>query len=148
MDTWLLLLSAESSAERNRIFFLLKSRGMAHSNQMREFLISDKGIDLADAYVGPGGVFTGSARVQQEARETAAALDAQTELERRRRGLQRKRQAMEAQVAALQAEIAGEEDELQVLLRQEEEKSRVATLEQAELSCLRKADAPKTDKGA
>jgi circadian clock protein KaiC len=147
MDSWLLLLSVESNGERNRIFHLLKSRGMAHSNQMREFLISDSGIDLADAYVGPGGVFTGSARVQQEAREQAAALDAQTELKRRRRILDRKRQVMEAQVAALQAEIAGEEDELQVLLSREEEKAKMTVREQAELRSLRKADAPSPGKG-
>jgi circadian clock protein KaiC len=148
MDSWLLLLSVESNGERNRIFHLLKSRGMAHSNQMREFLISDDGIDLADAYVGPGGVLTGSARVQQESQEKAAALEAETELERRRRNLARKRQVMAAQVAALQAEIAGEEDELQVLQSKEEEKARVAAQERAELAALRKADAPKTEKGA
>jgi circadian clock protein KaiC len=148
MDSWLLLLSVESNGERNRIFHLLKSRGMAHSNQMREFLISDNGIDLADAYVGPGGVLTGSARVQQESQEKTAALEANAELERHRRSLKRKRQVMEAQVAALQAEIAGEEDELQVLLSREAEKARVAARERAELAALRQADAPKTEKGA
>jgi circadian clock protein KaiC len=146
MDSWLLLLSVESNGERNRIFHLLKSRGMAHSNQMREFLISDNGIDLAEAYVGPGGVLTGSARVQQESREKAAALDAQTELERRRRGLERKRQVMEAQVAALKAEIAGEEDELKVLRSREEQKAKIAAQERAEMVALRKADAPSPKK--
>ena len=106
MDTWLLLLSVESNGERNRVFHLLKSRGMAHSNQMREFIITDQGIDLVDVYLGPGGVFTGASRLQQEAREKAAALEARAELARRRRVLDRKRQIMEAQVAALQAEIA------------------------------------------
>jgi len=148
MDTWLLLLSLESNGERNRIFHLIKSRGMAHSNQMREFLISDNGIDLADAYVGPGGVLTGSARVQQESQEKTAAVEAKTELERRRRNLARKRQVIEAQVAALQAEIAGEEDELHVLQSKEEEKAKVAAQERAELAALRKADAPSPDKGA
>jgi circadian clock protein KaiC len=148
MDTWLLLLSLESNGERNRIFHLIKSRGMAHSNQMREFLISDNGIDLADAYVGPGGVLTGSARVQQESQEKAAALEATTDLHRRRRSLERKRQVMEAQVAALQAEIAGEEDELKVLLSREAEKVKVAAQERAELAALRKADTPNPGKGA
>lgn len=148
MDSWLLLLSVESNGERNRVFHLLKSRGMAHSNQMREFLISDNGIDLADAYVGPGGVFTGSARAQQESQEKAAALEVKTELARRRRSLERKRQVMEAQVAALQAEIAGEEDELEVLLSQEEGKAKAAAQERTELAALRKADTPSPDKGA
>lgn len=148
MDSWLLLLSVESNGERNRVFHLLKSRGMAHSNQMREFLISDNGIDLADAYVGRGGVFTGSARAQQESQEKAAALEVKTELARRRRSLERKRQVMEAQVAALQAEIAGEEDELEVLLSQEEGKAKAAAQERTELAALRKADTPSPDKGA
>ena len=115
MDVWLLVVNVESNGERNRVFHILKSRGMAHSNQMREFLITDSGIDLVDAYIGPGGVLTGSARLQQEAQEKAAALAAQEELERRRRVLHRKRQIMEAQVAALQAEISAEEEELQAL---------------------------------
>jgi circadian clock protein KaiC len=148
MDTWLLLLSVESNGERNRIFHLIKSRGMAHSNQMREFLISDNGIDLADAYVGPGGVLTGSARVQQESQEKAAGLEAKTELERRRRVLERKRQVMEAQVATLQADMAGEEDELQALLSREAEKARVAAQERTDLASLRKADALSPEKGA
>lgn len=148
MDTWLLLLSVESNGERNRVFHLLKSRGMAHSNQLREFLISDNGIDLVDAYVGPGGVLTGSARVQHEAREKDAALAAEQEMERRRANLDRKRKVAEAQVAALQAEIAGEEAELQALLAQDVEKQRLATQERAELATLRKADTPKTGKGA
>ncbi len=147
MDTWLLTLSVESSGERNRIFFILKSRGMAHSNQLREFLISDNGIDLMDAYVGPGGVFTGSARVQQEGREKAAAAAAEVELERRRAALERKRQAAEAQIAVLQAEIASEEAELQALMTQEAEKLKVSDRERVELAVMRKADTPETEKG-
>jgi circadian clock protein KaiC len=148
MDTWLVLLSVESNGERNRVFHLLKSRGMAHSNQMREFIISDNGIDLTDVYVGPGGVLTGSARIQQEGQEKAMALEAETELARRRRVLERKRRVMEAQVAALQAEIAGEEDELQALLSRGEEKAGAAAQERVELAALRKADAPSPGKGA
>src|SRR5581483_788683 len=74
MDSWLLLYNKESNGEHNRQLFLLKSRGMAHSNQLREFLITEAGIRLRDAYVGPEGVATGSARLAQEARERAAAL--------------------------------------------------------------------------
>jgi circadian clock protein KaiC len=121
---------------------------MAHSNQMREFIISDYGIDLVDAYVGPGGVFTGSARIQQESQEKAAALETRAELERRRRNLERKRRVSEAQVAALQAEIAGEAEELQALLNQAEEKAKVAAQERVELGNLRKADAPESKGGA
>jgi circadian clock protein KaiC len=147
MDTWLLLLSVESSGERNRVFHILKSRGMAHSNQMREFIITDQGIDLVDVYLGPGGVFTGAARLQQEAQEKAAALAAQEELEHRRRVLDRKRQIMEAQVAALQAEISAEEEELQAL----QEKSKLQQKPPPRIGrgwpVARKADAPEFNEG-
>ena len=142
MDVWLLVLNVESYGERNRVFHILKSRGMAHSNQLREFLITDSGIDLVDAYVGPGGVRTGAARVQQEAQEKAAALAAQEELEHRRCVLDRKRQIMEAQVAALQAEISAEEEELQALKGKSKLQQKIAAEERERLAAARKADSP------
>src|SRR5205085_565588 len=74
MDTWLLLRDIELNGERNLGLYVLKSRGMPHSNQIREFLLSDNGIKLVNVYVGAGGVLTGSARKAQEAQEAAAAL--------------------------------------------------------------------------
>jgi circadian clock protein KaiC len=85
MDSWLLLQDFEGNGERNRVLYVLKARGMAHSNQIREFLISDRGIDLVDAYIGPSGVLTGSARAAQTAREKAEALASQQEAARRKR---------------------------------------------------------------
>jgi circadian clock protein KaiC len=147
MDVWLLVLNVESYGERNRVFQILKSRGMAHSNQLREFLITDSGIDLVDAYVGPGGVLTGSARVQQEAQEKAAALAAQEELEHRRCVLDRKRQIMEAQVAALQAEISAAEEELQALKGKSKLQQKIAAEERERLAAARKADSPELKEG-
>jgi circadian clock protein KaiC len=147
MDTWLLLLSVESCGERNRVFQLLKSRGMAHSNQMREFIITEKGIDLVDVYLGPGGVFTGAARLQQAAKEKVAALAAQEELELRSRILDRKRQVMEAQVAALQAQICAEEEELEALQAKSRLQQKVAGEERERLSEARQADSPEVTKG-
>jgi circadian clock protein KaiC len=144
MDTWLLLLSVESNGERNRVLHILKSRGMAHSNQMREFILTDKGIDLADVYLGPGGVLTGAARLQQEAWDKAKLLETQEELELRRRALERKRQVMEAQVEALQADIATEEDELQRLEDQRKLQEKVAAEVRERLAEARKADDPKS----
>ncbi len=83
MDSWLLLQDFEGNGERNRVLYVLKARGMAHSNQIREFLISNRGVDLVDAYIGPSGVLTGAARVAQTAREKAEALAGQQEAERR-----------------------------------------------------------------
>ncbi|MDL5503213.1 MAG: ATPase domain-containing protein, partial [Candidatus Methanoperedens sp.] len=74
MDTWLLLRDIEIGGERNRGLYILKSRGMSHSNQIREFLLTDKGIDLVDVYLGPSGVLTGSARAAVEMQEKTAGL--------------------------------------------------------------------------
>ena len=85
VDTWLLLRDMEVSGERNRTMYVLKSRGMRHSNQLREFLLTNSGIDLLDVYVGPEGVLTGSARSALEAREKAAGMVIRQETERRLR---------------------------------------------------------------
>ena len=105
MDTWLLLSMVQSASERNRVLYLLKSRGMAHSNQMREFVLSDKGIDLVDVYTGPGAVYTGAARLSQEAHDKAETLVQQQADERRQRELEQERRNLQAQVAALQTRL-------------------------------------------
>ena len=112
MDSWLLLQDFEGNGERNRVLYVLKARGMAHSNQVREFLISNRGIDLVDAYIGPSGVLTGAARVAQAAREKAEALASQQEAARRKRELERKRATLEQQIAGLRSEYEAEEAEL------------------------------------
>src|SRR4051794_11420012 len=105
VDTWILLRDIELGGERNRGLYVLKSRGMAHSNQIREFLLTDRGIELRDVYVGPEGVLTGSMRLAQEARERAEAILREREGDRRRRELERRRAAVEAQLAMLRGEL-------------------------------------------
>jgi len=141
MDAWLLLQDIEGNGERNRVLYVLKARGMSHSNQSREFLISHRGIDLVDAYVGPGGVLTGAARAAQSARDKAEALASQQEAARRRRELERKRAALERQIAALRSEYEAEEEELRRLGEQVATRTRVVTAERTELARLRQADA-------
>jgi circadian clock protein KaiC len=119
MDTWLLLRNVEFTGERNRTIFVRKSRGMAHSNQVREFILSDKGIDLVDVYLGGDRVLTGSARVAQEARERAAATLREQDHHRKLRQLASKRKAIEAQIAALQAEAEAETEEVHFAIAQE-----------------------------
>lgn len=118
VDTWVLLRDAEHGGERNRVVYLLKSRGMAHSNQVREFLITDKGIRLQDVYAGPNGVLTGSARLAQEAREEADALLRRQEIDGRKRTLERKREALEAKIDAYRKEFAAEAEELRRSIEQ------------------------------
>lgn len=115
-DTWLLLKSVESNGERNRCLYVLKSRGMAHSNQVREFLITPNGVDLIEPYIGPEGVLTGSARMAQELRERLALDAQQAEQDRRLRLLEHKRVALEQQIAALRAEFAAQEADLKAQL--------------------------------
>jgi circadian clock protein KaiC len=106
MDSWLLLRDVELNGERNRLIYLLKSRGMAHSNQVREFRLSNKGIELVEVYIGPGTVLTGSARVQQETRDAIEALTRRQEAVGREQELEVKRKVAQVQITALEAEIA------------------------------------------
>src|SRR5271154_1565344 len=119
MDTWLMLRNIEFTGERNRTIFVRKSRGMAHSNQVREFVLSDKGMDLVDVYLGGDRVLTGSARLSQEALERAAAALRAQDHQRKLRQLAGKRQAIEAQIAALQAEAEAETEEVHFAIAQE-----------------------------
>jgi circadian clock protein KaiC len=111
MDTWILLRNLEYNGERNRGLYVLKSRGMAHSNQIREYILTDHGVDLVNVYTGPGGVLTGTARVVQEARENAEALRRQTEIDRLERDLEHKRASLEARLRAERAEFVVQEEE-------------------------------------
>jgi circadian clock protein KaiC len=111
VDTWLLLRDVEVGGERNRLIYVLKSRGMPHSNQVREFMITSKGVKLVDVYLGDGGVLTGSARLSQENRERATRQVAKEERERKQLALQHRRKAVEAQIEALRAGFLAEQEE-------------------------------------
>jgi circadian clock protein KaiC len=141
MDAWMLLQDFEGNGERNRVLYVIKARGMAHSNQVREFLISNQGIDLVDAYIGPSGVLTGASRVAQAAREKAEALTNHQEASRRKRELVRKRATLEQQIASLRSEYETEEVELRRMDEQAGTQIRVLTAERIELARLRQADA-------
>jgi circadian clock protein KaiC len=119
MDTWLILRNVEFTGERNRTIFVRKSRGMSHSNQVREFVLSDKGIDLVDMYLGGDRMLTGSARVAQEAQERAAATLREQDHQRKMRQLASKRKAIEAQIAALQAAAEADTEEVHFAISQE-----------------------------
>lgn len=105
VDTWVFLRNVESNAERNRLLFVRKSRGTAHSNQVREFALTGRGIELLDVYFGCQGVLTGTARLAQAAEERAAAARNEQQLGLRRRALDRRTREVEAQIAALRGEL-------------------------------------------
>jgi circadian clock protein KaiC len=124
VDTWLLLRDIELAGERNRGLYILKSRGMHHSNQIREFLITSEGLKLIDVYIGPEGVLTGSMRAAQEDRERAEKLIRDQDIERRQRELDSKRAALEAQIAALQTQFHSIEAESKMIRLQDDMRER------------------------
>jgi circadian clock protein KaiC len=140
IDTWLYLRDIESGGERNRGLYVLKARGTAHSNQIREFLLTRKGIELKPAYVGPEGVLTGSARLTQESRDKAAAIAQQQEMQRQRRTLEGRRRTLEAQIEALTSELAIAAEEERLVLEQEGERQGRATADLEAMARSRKVD--------
>jgi circadian clock protein KaiC len=141
MDSWLLLRDFEGNGERNRVLYVLKARGMSHSNQVREFLISKHGVDLVDAYIGASGVLTGSARAAQEALEKATALANLQEAARRKRELGRKREVLERQISGLRSDYETEAVELRRIDQQVGSRTLVLSTERAASGRLRQADA-------
>jgi len=140
MDSWLLLQDFEGNGERNRVFYVLKARGMAHSNQIREFLISNHGIDIVDAYIGASGVLTGSARVAQEDLRKAAVLTNQQQAAGLKREVERKRTAIERQISGLRSDYESEAEELRRIAEQVSTSTLMLTTERAASSRLRQAD--------
>jgi len=141
IDSWLLLKDSECNGERNRVLYLLKSRGMAHSNQVREFVISKNGIDLVDVYTGPDGVLTGSARLAQEAKERAAATIREQEIRRKQTELDRKRRSIEARISEMRLEFEAEAEALELVLAQARMQEEQRELDRSEIAASRKADA-------
>ena len=142
IDAWILLRDIELNGERNRAIYILKCRGLAHSNQVREFLITSKGIRLVEPYLGPEGVLTGSARVAQEALESAAAVERRQAIERKRRDLERKRQSIEAQIAALRAELESEAEAITLAIADAEARDAEMVTTRQALAVSRKASRP------
>jgi circadian clock protein KaiC len=141
IDTWIILRDIEAGGERNRGLYVIKSRGMNHSNQIREFMITAKGIDLRDVYVGPEGVLTGSLRAAQEAREKAAAALREHEMQQRQADLDRRRAELQAQIVALQHEVKSVEKDMQAERAHYDAESRTLQ-EQRKAAALRRGGEP------
>ncbi len=139
IDTWLLLRDIELNGERNRVMYVLKSRGMANSNQIREFLLTDHGVELREVYIGASGVLTGSARLAQEAFENAEVLTRKNDIERKKRELERKRKTLEAQIASLHADFESEESEAVKMIEAEQEMIKRLEQDKIKMAISRKA---------
>jgi circadian clock protein KaiC len=140
-DTWILCRDLELNGERNRCVYILKSRGMAHSNQVREFLMSREGIRLVPPYIGSGVVLTGSSRVAQEAKEKAEALVRSEEIAKKQEALERKRSALEAQMKVLKMDFAAEEQELEQMIKQQQAREKQLQLERNDMNRIRSGSA-------
>jgi circadian clock protein KaiC len=141
MDTWIQLRNIESNGERNRGLYVLKSRGTAHSNQIREFVLSSRGIQLLDAYISGDNVLTGSARLSQISRDRAESIGRQQVAERKRRELERERKLTEAQITSLRAALDAREELFRMETAQDALRSEALAEAQLEISRNRMADA-------
>ena len=140
IDTWVTVRDIEINGERNRGIYVLKSRGMAHSNQIREFILSDHGVELVDVYTGADGILTGSARFAQEEKDAAQRLLSQQEIERKQREVERKRTKMEAEIVDLKLAFEADEEELEKLIAEEVAQSGTLANTRKEIAALRKGD--------
>ncbi|RPI39365.1 MAG: circadian clock protein KaiC [Methanoregulaceae archaeon] len=140
MDAWLILKNVEGNGERNRAFSVIKARGIAHSNQLREFVLSAQGIQLLDVYKGREGVLFGSARMAQESSEIIDQLTRSEEIERKKRDLESKRRLMENGIAVLKEQYARDEEEMKILIRQDISREKVAEQTKKKIAIQRHVD--------
>jgi circadian clock protein KaiC len=140
MDTWLILKNIEGNGERNRAFSIAKARGLPHSNQLREFILTEQGIRLLDLYKGSEGVLFGSSRIAQESREAAKRVIMNEEIERKQRELDRKKRIMENEIAMLKEKFARDEDEIRILIQQDLSREDAVEQGKKELAVQRKAE--------
>ncbi|MEO3403713.1 circadian clock protein KaiC [Mucilaginibacter sp. CAU 1740] len=138
VDAWLLVRDIESNGERNRGMYIMKSRGMKHSNQVREFIITDNGLDLVDVYLGPEGVLIGSAREAQKLREKTGVALRDFAVTRKDREVMRKRMMLEAKISSLQAEFESAEEELNKMYLEEELKQEIIEKNRQEITSIRR----------
>jgi circadian clock protein KaiC len=140
VDAWILVRDIEFNGERNRGMYIMKSRGMKHSNQVREFIITDKGIDLVEVYLGPEGILTGSAREAQKLHEQTGEVLRTNALSMKDREVLRKRKVLEAKIASLQSEFESAEDELNKIYIEEDLVKKVSEDNRHKMLRIRKGD--------
>jgi circadian clock protein KaiC len=139
MDAWILLLNREVNGEFNRELYLLKARGLSHSNQVREFIMSDEGIKLVPPYLGDSGALTGSARKNEEAKSRRAEIRRRADVSQAQQRIEQKRRRARAQMEVLQAELDADEIELNAMTQDESEYLRQTADDATEMERSRKS---------
>ena len=145
VDTWLLIKDIESNGERNRGLYVMKSRGMKHSNQVREFVISDNGLELIDVYIGPDGILTGSAREAQVIQEETGVAIHNYALSRKDREIIRKRKVLESKIASLNSEFESVEEELNKVYEEEELRKQILNKNREMIQSIRRGSEKKDE---
>jgi len=141
MDTWINLRFFESDSECNRGISVIKSRGMEHSNQIREYLVTDHGIEIQDVYLGhSGGLLMGSTRAAQEAKEMAEAITQSKIVVQRKRELESKLKLLDAQIMALSSEFEVQKEELNKLTSEDTLRTKALEANKSEMARIRRAD--------
>jgi circadian clock protein KaiC len=140
VDAWMLVRDIEFNGERNRGMYIMKSRGMKHSNQEREFIITDKGLDLVEVYLGPEGILTGSAREAQMIKEETGLALRDYAITAKDREISRKRKVLEAKISSLQTQFESAEEELNKIYLQEELKKEVTEKTRQQITRIRKGE--------
>jgi len=146
VDAWILVRDIEFNGERNRGLYVMKSRGMKHSNQVREFVITNTGLTLVDVYLGPDGILTGSAREQQMLLEKTGEAIHSSAVNRKDREILRKRKVLEAKIASLHSEFESVEEELNKVYLEEELKKQILERNREEVTRLRRGETEGTTK--
>jgi circadian clock protein KaiC len=143
IDTWINLRFFENNSERNRGVSVIKSRGMGHSNQIREYLLTDHGIEIKDVYLGPsGGLLMGSSRAAQEVKETTEAVAQSKNAARRKRELESRLKSLDAQITVLNSELEVQKEELNKLAYEDELRGKALVNDKIKMASIRKADLP------
>ncbi len=137
VDAWIQVRDIEENGERNRGLYIMKSRGMAHSNQVREFMITERGLELIDVYLGPDGVLTGSARAAQKLLEQTGQVLHTNAVDRKDRELLRKRKVLEAKIDSLRAEFESTEEEMNKIYIEEALKKNVMDENRRQMTNMR-----------
>ncbi len=129
IDTWISVRDLEGVGERNRGIYIIKSRGIGHSNQVREFVIGNNGIELMDVEVGPTGILTGTARRAHAVNRKVSELRLKSEMDRKDRDIERKRRVLEANIEALRTEFESVQEELSILKATEDLQTKLSSVE-------------------
>ena len=129
MDAWILLLNRESNGEFNRELYLLKARGLSHSNQVREFVMDGHGIRLLLPYTGQGQALTGAARRVAEAEDRRRERTREIEAEKAQHLIEQRRRRTLAQIEILRSDLEADEDELLILAKKIPERIRRRVLQ-------------------